>query len=356
MNLITKTVIAGTAILALLGSSFALSSGTGQASTCTTNTIDPDAAGKAAAVSGYQGAQLTNAAHIMNAATALGLDTAGQTIGVMTAMGESSLRILDHGDTAGPDSRGLFQQRDNWGTLAQRMDPEQSATLFFTKLKTITGWEQLAPSLAAHKVQNNADPDHYTRYYQSAAAVVQALATTSGGPGCTVSDDKLELAQNLVKAADEGRLRGLTPDHIEEIRWIAQGQSVPDCDIDVRILQIITIALDTFGKIGVSDINRKCTGQILGGGTKSSHWINGGGGAVDFYSLAGTPTTGADGNAIRLIGALDPVVAAKARIGQKQCRSKIGVELAPEHFTEFSDTCNHLHVDVAYTSVAGLHD
>ncbi|TPW78399.1 hypothetical protein [Schumannella sp. 10F1B-5-1] len=348
MNLITRTALAGGAILALLAGSFTLSSGTGQASACTTQTVDPATAGKVAAVAGYSGTQLTNAAHIINAATALGLDTAGQTLGVMTAMGESSLRVLDHGDTAGPDSRGLFQQRDKWGTLAQRMDAEQSATLFFTKLKTITGWEQLAPSAAAHKVQGNADPDHYTRYYQPATAVVQALAATTRGTGCGISGDKIELAQNLVTAADEGRLKGLTPDHIKEIRWIAQGQTVPDCDIDVRILQIITIALNTFHRIGVSDINRKCTGQILGGGTKSSHWINGGGGAVDFYSLAATPTTGADGNAIRLIGALDAVVQAKARIGQKQCRAKADVRLALQHFAEFDDTCNHLHVDIAY--------
>ena len=27
---------------------------------------------------------------------------------MMTAMGESGLRVLDRGDTAGPDNRGLF--------------------------------------------------------------------------------------------------------------------------------------------------------------------------------------------------------------------------------------------------------
>jgi hypothetical protein len=94
-------------------------------------------------VAGYSGDQLTNAADIMNAAKAVGLDRAAQIIGVMTAMGESSLRIVDHGDQAGPDSRGLFQQRDNgaWGSLADRMDPTISATNFFTALQRVTGWE-----------------------------------------------------------------------------------------------------------------------------------------------------------------------------------------------------------------------
>ena len=105
------------------------------------------------AVAGYSGDQLTNAAYIMNAASTLGLDRAAQIIGVMTAMGESSLRVVDHGDTAGPDSRGLFQQRDNgaWGSLADRMDPTISATNFFKALERVDGWEALPPTIAAHR-------------------------------------------------------------------------------------------------------------------------------------------------------------------------------------------------------------
>src|SRR5690606_34445211 len=73
----------------------------------------------------YSGKQLENAALIINAGKKLGLNKQGQTIGVMTAIGESTLNNIDRGDTAGPDSRGLFQQRANgaWGTLEERMDP-----------------------------------------------------------------------------------------------------------------------------------------------------------------------------------------------------------------------------------------
>ena len=136
------------------------------------------------AVAGYSGAQLTNAAYVMNAASALGLDRAAQIIGVMTAMGESSLYVVDHGDTAGPDSRGLFQQRDNgaWGSLADRMDPTISATNFFTALQQVDGWESLPPTIAAHRVQGNADPYHYEQFYADAATVVGTLA----GKGVTV--------------------------------------------------------------------------------------------------------------------------------------------------------------------------
>lgn len=72
----------------------------------------------------------------MNAAAALGLDARAQAVGVMTAMGESSLLVLEYGDVAGPDSRGLFQQRANgaWGSYADRMDPTISATNLFRAL------------------------------------------------------------------------------------------------------------------------------------------------------------------------------------------------------------------------------
>ncbi|WP_367183090.1 hypothetical protein [uncultured Cellulomonas sp.] len=134
-----------------------------------------------APVGGYSGAQLDNAAAILAAGARLGLSLRDQTIGVMTAMGESSLKVLDHGDKAGPDSRGLFQQRDNgaWGTLAQRMDPTASATSFFTALQRVGDRDAMSPTQVAHAVQRNADPHHYTRYWDDAVAVVSRLTGAS---------------------------------------------------------------------------------------------------------------------------------------------------------------------------------
>ncbi|MEV8150509.1 CHAP domain-containing protein [Arthrobacter sp. NPDC080073] len=137
-------------------------------------------------VAGYQSEQLKNAALVINAGKALGLSARGQTIGVMTAMGESGLRVLDHGDGPGPDSRGLFQQRDNgaWGSYPDRMNPTISATNFFKALQKVSGWEQLEPTMAAHRVQRNADPYHYQTYWPAAVEVVAALGdvkTTDAG-------------------------------------------------------------------------------------------------------------------------------------------------------------------------------
>ncbi|HEX2073188.1 MAG TPA: hypothetical protein VHF92_05330, partial [Geodermatophilus sp.] len=53
-------------------------------------------------VAGWSGEQLVNAALIIEAGKALGVDARGQVIGVMTAMGESSLTVLDRGDAVGP--------------------------------------------------------------------------------------------------------------------------------------------------------------------------------------------------------------------------------------------------------------
>ncbi|MGY1649638.1 hypothetical protein [Geodermatophilus sp. SYSU D01119] len=129
-------------------------------------------------VAGWEPEQLANAAAIVNAGADLGLDTCAQVIGVMTAMGESSLRLLDRGDAAGPDSRGLFQQRDNgaWGSYADRMDPTTSATNFFRALQEVPGWRSLEPTIAAHRTQRNADPYHYARWWDDAVEVVSALA------------------------------------------------------------------------------------------------------------------------------------------------------------------------------------
>ncbi|KQR37157.1 hypothetical protein ASF80_15290 [Microbacterium sp. Leaf159] len=139
-----------------------------------------------AGVEGWQGEQLVNAATIMQTATALGFGRDGQILGVMTAMGESSLHNIDYGDweTSGftnPDgsrttSIGLFQQQEWWGTAEQRMDPATAATLFYERLARVPDWPSMEQSLAIHRVQINLDPTYYTRYSADATAVVDALS------------------------------------------------------------------------------------------------------------------------------------------------------------------------------------
>ncbi|ABY22848.1 secreted protein, CHAP domain [Renibacterium salmoninarum ATCC 33209] len=126
----------------------------------------------------YRHEQLLNAAAVLNAGAGHKpvLSLRGQEIGVMTALGESSLVNVDHGDAAGPDSVGLFQQRDSWGSRADRLDPFKAAGFFFDRLSKLEGWEAMEPSAAAHAVQRNADPGHYKRWWATAVQISEKLA------------------------------------------------------------------------------------------------------------------------------------------------------------------------------------
>ena len=125
----------------------------------------------------YRGDQVANAAVIIKAGQAMGLDAKAVTIGVMTAMGESQLVNIDRGDGVGPDARGLFQQRANgaWGSYEERMNPALAAARFFTALTAVPGYLALEPTIAAHKVQRNADPYHYASYWADAVLMVSTL-------------------------------------------------------------------------------------------------------------------------------------------------------------------------------------
>jgi cell wall-associated NlpC family hydrolase len=132
------------------------------------------------AVAGLSADQLHNAGIVIAVGQQMGLDVRGQTIGVMVALGESGLVNIDVGDAAGPDSRGLFQQRaEGWGTYAERMDPATASRNFYKALQGTSGWEAMSATGAAHAVQRNADPNYYTRYFDEAGQIV---ANATGQP------------------------------------------------------------------------------------------------------------------------------------------------------------------------------
>ncbi|GAA5198074.1 peptidase M23 [Microbacterium jejuense] len=142
------------------------------------------------AVAGYRVEQLTNACTVLVAGRDLGLDERDQTIAVMTAMGESSLRNLEYGDwetngVRNPDgsrttSLGLFQQQDSWGTREARLDPYTAAVLFYQAMaERVPDRAGLDPTLVAHRTQVNDDPNHYARFWDRAVRVVAAV---SGSP------------------------------------------------------------------------------------------------------------------------------------------------------------------------------
>ncbi|RFA13755.1 hypothetical protein B7R22_11720 [Subtercola boreus] len=176
----------------------------------------------------------------------------------------------------------------------------------------------------------------------AALKLSSSTAITAAAYPSTVAPAVQALAQQLMDAVASGKLVGSRPDHIKEIGYLASGQVVDGCGVDIRVLQTIKVAVDNFSKVGVSDINRLCTGQIEGAGTNSPHYRSGGGHAVDFYILNGHSLTGGDSDSMKLLRLLDPLVPPNTNVGQSGCRSS-GSGFV--NLSEFSDSCSHLHVD-----------
>lgn len=125
--------------------------------------------------------QAANAALITAVAVRRGLPPRAASIALATAMQESKLRNIEHGDTAGPDSRGLFQQRPSqgWGTAEQVMDPYYSTGAFYDALVKIPGYESLEVTAAAQQVQRSAYPAAYAEHEDMGRAFASALTGQS---------------------------------------------------------------------------------------------------------------------------------------------------------------------------------
>ncbi|MEW1699321.1 MULTISPECIES: NlpC/P60 family protein [unclassified Streptomyces] len=123
--------------------------------------------------------QIPNAKVIVATGTQKRVPARGQVVALATALQESTLINLDHGDR---DSLGLFQQRPSqgWGTREQIMDPVYSSTKFYDGLVKMKDWEQMPVTVAAQKVQRSGFPDAYAKHEPLATALQQAIAPTLG--------------------------------------------------------------------------------------------------------------------------------------------------------------------------------
>ncbi|WP_371619784.1 hypothetical protein [Streptomyces sp. NBC_00454] len=122
--------------------------------------------------------QAANAATIAAVGVSKGMPDRAVTIALATAMQESALRNLDHGDR---DSLGLFQQRPSqgWGTPEQIMDPVYSAGIFYDRLGEVKGYSRLPLTVAAQKVQLSGFPQAYAKHEPDATVLTTAF--TGGG-------------------------------------------------------------------------------------------------------------------------------------------------------------------------------
>jgi hypothetical protein len=135
--------------------------------------------------------QAVNAATITAVGTGRGLPERAVTIALATALQESSLRNISHGDR---DSLGLFQQRPSqgWGTPEEILDPTYSAGEFYDHLVKVPGYTRLPLTVAAQRVQRSGFPQAYAKHEPDAALLAAALTgqsaatlTCEGRPAAT---------------------------------------------------------------------------------------------------------------------------------------------------------------------------
>lgn len=118
--------------------------------------------------------QAANAATIAAVGTTRGMPERAVTIALATALQESALRNIDHGDR---DSVGLFQQRPSkgWGTVEQILDPVYSAGKFYAGLAEVPGYSRLPLTEAAQRVQRSGFPQAYAKHEPDATLLSAAL-------------------------------------------------------------------------------------------------------------------------------------------------------------------------------------
>ncbi|MEU5367078.1 heavy metal transporter [Streptomyces sp. NPDC005925] len=135
--------------------------------------------------------QAVNAATITAVGTARGLPERAVTIALATALQESALRNIRHGDR---DSLGLFQQRPSqgWGTPQEIMDPTYASARFYDHLVKVPGYTRLPLTVAAQRVQRSGFPQAYAKHEPDATLLAAALTgrsaatlTCEGRPGAT---------------------------------------------------------------------------------------------------------------------------------------------------------------------------
>lgn len=147
---------------------------TASTGSCTTLTANTGTGGTQTA--GLTSEQLANAQTIVAVGRQLGVPPYGWVVAVATALQESSLTNLPTGHL---DSVGLFQQRADWGSVADRLDPAKAARMFYEGgkggqkgLVNVKGFESMSVTDAAQAVQASAFPDAYSRWAPLAQQIV----------------------------------------------------------------------------------------------------------------------------------------------------------------------------------------
>jgi len=128
--------------------------------------------------------QISNAKIVISVGRQLGASERDIMVALMAGFQESGLRNLNYGDR---DSIGMFQQRNAWGSRADRLDPVKSARMFFLGgaqgqrgLLDFKNRDQWSLGQAAQKVQVSAFPDAYDKWEDESAGLLKELGGSVG--------------------------------------------------------------------------------------------------------------------------------------------------------------------------------
>jgi cell wall-associated NlpC family hydrolase len=155
--------------------------------------------------------QLTNARVVIQVGRQLGASNRDITIALMAGWQESGLRNLNYGDR---DSIGMFQQRNAWGSRADRLDPMKSARMFFLGgaqgqrgLFDFKNRASFGLGQAAQKVQVSAFPDAYDKWEDESKQLLSelggAIQAPTGGQGLpTGTQQTADPAESLMGALE----------------------------------------------------------------------------------------------------------------------------------------------------------
>ena len=129
---------------------------------------------------------------LVKVAKDMGLPEAAAVIGNAVGLVETNLKMYANSnvpesltfphDAVGSDhdSLGVMQQRDSWGSVADRMNSQISAKLFYDALGGID-WQSMDPGAAAQAVQRSAYPGRYGERMDEAAGLVKKASLFDTG-------------------------------------------------------------------------------------------------------------------------------------------------------------------------------
>lgn len=258
--------------------------------------------------------QLQMSAQIIGKATETGAGTAGARVALITALQESTLRNLANdgsfanltaaerevvlesldyphdGIGSDWDSVNAFQQRPSqgWGTVAELMDPDYAASMFFERLLSLEDFESMPAGAAAQAVQISAYPDAYDRWLPVADAILDVVSGSACRPSAgEFSPDGWTSplpGATLTSGFDMGRIHPIF------------GQAMPHYGTDLsHPVGTSILAANDGVVIDVSGCQSGCT--------HSDYWVTGyvvaidhGGGVVTTYNhvLASVPVSVGD--------------------------------------------------------------